>query len=488
MKFGAILLATACLAMQIACSLSHHVSEGYIWDPHCSTPCTVTLENAKNGDQITAECEPIRHTLECVNRYRSFDEKVRDKTHCPEDLLHFETKAYAYRGSQGSHFEHYPVAQLNLSAVIQKRVSALKMELECVRWEQNEELCIRADDGSGSEEDSNSTSVFYKRHWPCRLFDFDSLLENELYDNYSIKFPAAFHYACLRSRPFTQFRVNVTLYPQNCETSYFMVIPDAECLSPDAGANDWHPLVIVDTGNPSGVWVRLTTPPNELDVGRVKLILKIEAAHREHHVVSTKIVDFSATDKLSSAKNGSRKSGFIFRRLSRGKYSVEVQFLDRNQKKTQPHCQRNLIAYFWLIDNKHLNFGKSTPFFRDWSLPLGITLVLIACFGVAIAFLVLYCVRRHARPPPRSVDFPNSPQVLILYTDDSAQHRECVLKLASFLQMEGRCEVLLDEWTLTTGGQSPDQWLFSALEQAEFYLIVFSEGSQLAFQVGTYMS
>lgn len=79
------------------------------------------------------------------------------------------------------------------------------------------------------------------------------------------------------------------------------------------------------------------------------------------------------------------------------------------------------------------------------------------------------------------VQFVKRPVVLILYTNDFAQHRRCVLELATYLQNRANCDVELDEWALTStanGYRTPAEWLMHALQRADYYLIVFSAGGK----------
>lgn len=266
-----------------------------------------------------------------------------------------------------------------------------------------------------------------------------------------------------------------------------MVIPDAECLEPKATKDDWQPLVMVDTSDPStGAVVTVTEPSASLDVGRVQLQLRHEPKRGVVETLGGVVLNFAAVGEKSDAKNGSRKSGYAFKGLKRGKYFVTVSFLDRNIKKTVQHCHRNVIAYFWLVTDDHYTAAYRQGLFQNWSVKVGLAVLVASVVGFAVALIVILCLRwrqkRRNEAGARVISFSDTPKVLILYTDDSYAHRDCVLRLASFLQNEGRCDVLIDEWALATSGLAPDQWLFHAMDYADFYLIVFSEGSKLAFQ------
>ena len=85
------------------------------------------------------------------------------------------------------------------------------------------------------------------------------------------------------------------------------------------------------------------------------------------------------------------------------------------------------------------------------------------------------------------------PKCLILYTDDNAAHRHCVQQLAVWLNEHGACEVLLDMWAFdppyngredtphTDAARTPLEWWMWALESADRVVVVFSEGTRLAF-------
>lgn len=75
------------------------------------------------------------------------------------------------------------------------------------------------------------------------------------------------------------------------------------------------------------------------------------------------------------------------------------------------------------------------------------------------------------------LSFSGRPRVVLLYCDDSDVHRHSVLALAAYLRDSAACEVSLDEWA----GQpeSMADWLWAELATADFFLLVFSAGTQV---------
>lgn len=52
---------------------------------------------------------------------------------------------------------------------------------------------------------------------------------------------------------------------------------------------------------------------------------------------------------------------------------------------------------------------------------------------------------KRARRPPRNIELVSKPTVLILYTDDCAEHSEAVWELADLIKVYGNAQVSLDQ-------------------------------------------
>jgi len=103
---------------------------------------------------------------------------------------------------------------------------------------------------------------------------------------------------------------------------------------------------------------------------------------------------------------------------------------------------------------------------------------------VLLAYLAVWCWnRRKQRERLDFIEFTDRPRILILYSDDCIQHRQAVIALADYLYHAANCEVYIDELELRRQPTVlPSDWLIRRANDADYYLMLFTEGSTIYFK------
>uniref|UniRef100_A0A915K256 SEFIR domain-containing protein n=1 Tax=Romanomermis culicivorax TaxID=13658 RepID=A0A915K256_ROMCU len=326
-------------------------------------------------------------------------------------------------------------------------------------------------------------------YWTCRLFDFSSHSQNA-----SI-FPLHLTFDCFRTfAAFTILNIYVILYPQLCKNVYTFSLVDTLHFTTSTTEN-WLPFVYVDANDQQYVRIFFNAPTEGIQIDELLIeIFKISANNSKIEpflAANSKVYTVSSDNSMLEAK---------FVNLHRGNYSAVITPITL-QCKNGKKCSSNRVP-FELLENLIY-----TP-------PEKNNKTLITVFAVVPLFFVVFLlslflksqfksfqrygvVQRSgattaiASPveslPLPAVTYERRPKVFMIYTDDCLEHRKCVLKLAEYLRDFVNCEIYVDEWMLSNPNiasqlRNESEWVLKCINNCDFYLIVFSQGSNVVFE------
>lgn len=203
-----------------------------------------------------------------------------------------------------------------------------------------------------------------------------------------------------------------------------------------------------------------------------------------------------STNLFNKATVSLPSTGSKFQNLDQGEYLV-VAYIKRHHCKL--HCDEkthsevacevcpHTMLNFTLEEDKYTEAWKKVQPFIGIGKVLLIILIVVLVF-ICITALSLVIYYRFIRPkviarrPPQQFELTARPKVLIIYSDDCHQHSECVLQLAIFLKHHANAEVHIDQIDLIDPNVRPSVWLQNQIQNADFVLIVFSEGVKILLE------
>uniref|UniRef100_A0A914D066 SEFIR domain-containing protein n=1 Tax=Acrobeloides nanus TaxID=290746 RepID=A0A914D066_9BILA len=313
--------------------------------------------------------------------------------------------------------------------------------------------------------------------WPCRALKINHS-ENTI--------PFHFTYACFRLFGLSQYRVNITLVPQNCRMSYLVTIPRYPQVDFDISkfynksirlpSTSWSPLVVVDTNSDEAVWISFYRP---------SYMFHVEMTISIFQRLENRLKELLTTSILGS------ESAFKWTDVHAGDYTIFVYVdgphcdLDCGNRdaKTCQNCPHTMLN-FTLVEDKFTKPYSFWNFLANIGKLLAIVLLVLLIISVCVitGVLVYYRIirpKRLARRPPRNIELISRPSVLILYTDDCSEHSKVVMEVANVLKLHANSIVSIDQIDLIDPNVKPSLWLMNQISEAQYILLFFSEATKL---------
>lgn len=438
-------------------------------------------------------CTLYDDTLKCVHQSSELLSKFASNLSRKSDNF-FDKYDYSYTKCQNFTFQLEPLIRKlpNLAPVLyfnfsfqlsDPRTLALGLRQECLQI------------GSTSDSDTlqyctnKSRPAWGQFYWTCRLFDFSSSSQN------ASSFPLHLAFDCFRTfAAFTILNIHVILYPQLCKNVYTFSLIDTLHFTTSTTEN-WLPFVYVDANDQRYVRIFFNTPMAGIQIDEILIeILKISSNH-------TKVEPFlAANSKIYIAGNHHIILEATFVNLHRGNYYAVITPLTL-QCKNGERCSSNRVP-FELTEN--LIYTPQEKNRRIW---FNFSAIVLLLFVVVLLSLFLKRQIKRFRPygawrrgsttaeidssienlPLPAVTYERRPKIFMIYTDDCLEHRKCVLKLAEYLRDFVNCEVHIDEWMLSNPNiasqlRNESEWVLQCINDCDFYLIVFSQGSNVVFE------
>ncbi|CAJ0585722.1 unnamed protein product, partial [Mesorhabditis spiculigera] len=283
--------------------------------------------------------------------------------------------------------------------------------------------------------------------------------------------PIRFNYDCFRLYGFSQYRINATLYPSNCQVSLLATVPSIGDIFPeDVKINqmeEWAPLVMIDISESDGVWVRFSPP--EYYIWQE---MQISVAERTLDSKALRIIeDFVVKYPVMGIK---------WKDAPLGHYTVFV-YVPRHDCRLICEGQHNVCKVcihtpinFTLSEHKASIPWRTVRGVKDAGFfVLAILLAVVLMVGVG-GCAVLAFLRRRALKNPRSFELTERPTVCIIFADDCQEHSDVVTQLGASIRRLANANVLIDQEQLGHTGDKPTRWLLNALTSSSRILIVIS--------------
>uniref|UniRef100_A0A914VYF1 SEFIR domain-containing protein n=1 Tax=Plectus sambesii TaxID=2011161 RepID=A0A914VYF1_9BILA len=435
----------------------------------CETECRALVRpKGTNSTFSPVNCSLQLDTPTCKNTYHKY---TFDRP-CTDAELDMRISPRPWHKPETNIESH---VLLNLTMVVHKRVLAAFLELECLH-------APNADDTYCHDQ---RRPDWDRMIWPCRLFDLHEVPDD---DQTELHVPIRLAYNCFRIYGLSQYAFNVSLVPQMCRSTFLVTIPDQYRLHPEMTKHpsddgevdwsDWSPLLILDTNPSDGIWVRFAAPPAEMFVKKL-------TAHLFRKTTPTGSFETVSIESITLPDTGIK-----FENVASGSY---VLFLYVERHDCSLHCEGDSRCR--ICPHTSLNFtlteNRYTTQWHTWNVFVSVVkYVAFAAMGILVLMamvivgLILYMRHRKniiARTV-EEVELTWRPKVLLIYSDDCAQHSAVIAELGRFLEVNANAHVYLDQWALSNTASSPNEWMLRSLETCDFYVVVLSAGTKKVFE------
>ncbi|WKX94307.1 hypothetical protein Q1695_011507 [Nippostrongylus brasiliensis] len=360
-----------------------------------------------------------------------------------------------------------PYIELNISVAVHEHADSVTVRLQCVYAPDAEDIYCH---------DVQRMAKTGKWIWPCRAVVFT--------DQKSVAVPFYFGYSCFRMFGLSQYLVNVTILPHQCRSSLLISSPSDSQLSPEIAAHyaqknisspDWSPLLIVDFSEGDGLWLRVEKPSSVYE--RI-----ITVSIFEHH-------SEGVLRPLESVNVVHPSTGFKWRNVAKGSYVVYAHIprhdclLICEEEPSIPCrlCPHTAINFTVPADRASMSW-KGLRRMRDSGSSILYALTAILAMVAISSALYIFLLRRRVKRAPvqvQEIELHVRPSVLLLSTDDCAEHTAVILALSHVLEKHIAVNVLLDHQEMSNIAVRPYRWLVDSMCRASFVMIIISPCSQL---------
>uniref|UniRef100_A0A7E4VDF7 SEFIR domain-containing protein n=1 Tax=Panagrellus redivivus TaxID=6233 RepID=A0A7E4VDF7_PANRE len=363
----------------------------------------------------------------------------------------------------------WPYVDLNITVIPKVFVSDIFVQLECLSSSHNENVYCK---------NHSFLRKYGEFYWPCRQHQV-------LSEKKDVKLPYTFEHACFRMHGPSQYRFNVTILPQRCRLSYLVAMPPDEQVEQrikdfknSVGKTpivaDWSPLFTIDANDPNSLVLRFAR--NDPDASDVTVALYLKESKSVSNLLQKEVLPSPKTE-VSIAAPAGEYNAFV--------YVDHPYCVLKCPEGKSTDCRVCNFTYlnFTLHDHKMngIQRFKHYVFFVAKVLCYVLGVLIIICLLVVLA-MYLYCKfiqpRILRRRPPQAFAMTETPDVLIVYTDDCPEHTASVVAFAELLENHANAHVWIDTKDLLNHSVKPSMWLMRAISEVKFIILVFSAASK----------
>lgn len=435
--------------------------------------CYDNVEIHHNASIHSTPFHLIGSSTECVEHWNLY--RGESLSSCPTSLLSVHLAPIDRFRS-----DRLPHVELNISVMVHAPVSALFIRLQCIHASSADDVYCHK---------SEQMLVNGQWQWPCR-----ALITNS--SHAEVQVPFQFGYSCFRMYDLSQYMVNVTVFPQKCRSSLLITVPQDVQLYPSISryyqkhgspsstlalqtlpsiSTIWSPAIIVDLSDNDGVWLRVEGP-GEYSGNSITLSLFESVDDGPLRSLETFYVKAPNTGvKWLNAPNGDYT---VYAHLTSHDCQLVCDSADSVGCTLCAHTRLN----FSLSDDRTSVSWRGLRTIKDSGVNIVMIMIIFVAFVSIVGAGYLVWLRRKVSRTHHDIPLVNWKKVLILYSDDCAEHSTVVNQMAILLSRTAKAITMLDQNDLIATGVLPHRWLVDSLRAADRVLLVMSPCTRFLFE------
>ncbi|CAB3405114.1 unnamed protein product [Caenorhabditis bovis] len=383
-------------------------------------------------------------TSTCIRAFHR--EKEEPSRKCPPHLMDFDVQPILKWREDARNVEY---VALKVMITSHYRVSSIFYRYECVFAQDGADVYC-------------STPV--RKNPPCRGLNIDS-------NATMVGTPIRLAYNCFVMTAYSVYRLNATIFPQNCKVSLKVTMPQIRHLFPKGSIQKsdelvWAPGLIVDETDDDAIVIRAfkekEAPCDTIDVNIY------QHTNGSYKFINEYVLECPNLEAIRW-ENAREGDYIIFASVP----LAGCQFSCHDVKTPCVQCVRSQMHITVPFDRRAM-IWKLRDTVVDHSLEILVCIALILLLiAVAVSAALLFKWYRDSRIV-REIEMDEFVKTMILYSDDCTQHTECVTAAIDCLRGAGKVNALFDVDFIAELGFQPFRWICTAFVEAQKHLIFVS--------------